>query len=874
MANNVIKRVWNQNRMVQIEDLQGMIFQAESGGHTFQISGVDDDGNSVALSGTVGGVFLRPDNTDVAIVGSASGGAVSVTLPSNCYEVPGRFGLTIFVTYGEQKTAVYAAVGTVSRTSGGSVSPETAADVTDLINAIAAAVASIPASYTEVMGAIASTYSNTSVYPAGAYVWYDGELYKSKVAITTAESWTPSHWEQAVFGNDFTVINGAVSDLYVPTLETLEWSQGYITSNGSIGTAYDSCYSDMITSDGRPIVVSAHTGHKVKVAEYNPAGTFDEMIVALSAGEHTFIVPYGWKYRIQISVDSGALSPNDAPGAIDYMISGMTDKTLLEEGKAADAKATGERIEQEINKAALKDIINRFDKTTITDGKYININDGSLSSASGFFASDFIYIGDLYEVTLSYTHLFGWYDANKNWLGHPDAMDSSQNDKTYEIPSNAVYLRFSTYSDYLNKAQVGFHIDRNNYLQNSRYNLPELFLPNVAYKDTINRFDSGTIFEGKYINQETGGLVSYSGFFASDYIYVGDLSSVTLSYSHIFGWYDENRAWIGHPDNMDSISTDRTYSVPSGAKYLRFSSYNDYLGLAQVGNGIARSNYINNNRYKLSGLIVGQDQVDSSMVGIVVNKSGGGDYTSLVQALYENVSTPTSIKVMPGTYDIKQEYIDLFGQSAVESMSDADSAIFHGFQFGAIIRSKTIEFVAGSHVVCDWTGLTIDGTHRFCAFRIDYNSKLIGLDLVATATFYAIHDDNGPDGGMPYTVEYENCRVIGANLGNSNCIGGGCKMHSRHILKNCYFSNGTESEVAVRYHNTNGAGSEPEIFVSNCYFGSSFAAMWYGSQTSKMRVYVNNCHARSIFKMQESSDFNVDNVELYKWCNTETNLVN
>ena len=67
--NNIIKRVWNQNRMVNIEDLSGMAFQAESGGHTFEISGVNDAGESVELSGTVSGVFLRPDLADIAIVG-------------------------------------------------------------------------------------------------------------------------------------------------------------------------------------------------------------------------------------------------------------------------------------------------------------------------------------------------------------------------------------------------------------------------------------------------------------------------------------------------------------------------------------------------------------------------------------------------------------------------------------------------------------------------------------------------------------------------------------------------------------------------------------------------------------------------------------
>ena len=114
---NIIKRVWNQNRMVNIEALSGMAFQAEDGGHTFEISGVNDAGESVPLSGTVAGVFMRPDGTDVALTGTASDGVVSVTLSDACYAVAGRFGLTIFVTAGSKKTCVYACICTIAQTS-------------------------------------------------------------------------------------------------------------------------------------------------------------------------------------------------------------------------------------------------------------------------------------------------------------------------------------------------------------------------------------------------------------------------------------------------------------------------------------------------------------------------------------------------------------------------------------------------------------------------------------------------------------------------------------------------------------------------------------------------------------------------------------
>lgn len=213
MANNIIKRIWNQNRMVQIEDLNGMAFQAEDGGHTFQIYGVNDAGETVALSGTPSGVYLRPDNTDVVLDCSVTDGVVSATLPDECY-VPGRGGLTVFITDGDnRKTAIYAAIVTVSRSSSGNVAPPATETVVDLVNAIAAAVATIPASYSDLMADIAPTYSSSSVYAVGQYAWYNGDLKRCIVPITTAESYTAAHWTSAVLGNDLSDLKSALSGL-------------------------------------------------------------------------------------------------------------------------------------------------------------------------------------------------------------------------------------------------------------------------------------------------------------------------------------------------------------------------------------------------------------------------------------------------------------------------------------------------------------------------------------------------------------------------------------------------------------------------------------------------------------------------------------
>ena len=49
---------------------------------------------------------------------------------------------------------------------------------------------------------LASTYSSSSTYSVGDYVYYNGSLYRCITAITTAEAWTAGHWAQVALAND------------------------------------------------------------------------------------------------------------------------------------------------------------------------------------------------------------------------------------------------------------------------------------------------------------------------------------------------------------------------------------------------------------------------------------------------------------------------------------------------------------------------------------------------------------------------------------------------------------------------------------------------------------------------------------------------
>lgn len=75
------------------------------------------------------------------------------------------------------------------------------ADVSELVADIAAAVASIPADYSDLLAAIAPTFNTSTAYAAGKYVWYSGNLYRFTQAHA-AGAWNSAHVTAAVVTAD------------------------------------------------------------------------------------------------------------------------------------------------------------------------------------------------------------------------------------------------------------------------------------------------------------------------------------------------------------------------------------------------------------------------------------------------------------------------------------------------------------------------------------------------------------------------------------------------------------------------------------------------------------------------------------------------
>lgn len=122
--NILIERTIELNAPLLTEPLPGSLFTTEAKAHQFLIA-CTQSGLPITLSGTVSAKFIREaNNTTILMSGSISGGKASLILPADCYNISGRFDLTIFVTASDVTTCIYSATGSVKAAQDGTLVDE------------------------------------------------------------------------------------------------------------------------------------------------------------------------------------------------------------------------------------------------------------------------------------------------------------------------------------------------------------------------------------------------------------------------------------------------------------------------------------------------------------------------------------------------------------------------------------------------------------------------------------------------------------------------------------------------------------------------------------------------------------------------------
>lgn len=164
-----IETWFNQDlkKPVKVQYLDGNVFSQDNSGNVIGVN-VYDNGQVASLSGTVAANVIRADGGTVAVSGSLSGNKASVVLPQTAYAIPGPISVIIKLTSGGDVTTLCAVVANVYQSSTDSaIDPGTIIpSIENLIDAIEAAVAMIPADYSYISALLAEYFNMNVLNPA------------------------------------------------------------------------------------------------------------------------------------------------------------------------------------------------------------------------------------------------------------------------------------------------------------------------------------------------------------------------------------------------------------------------------------------------------------------------------------------------------------------------------------------------------------------------------------------------------------------------------------------------------------------------------------------------------------------------------------
>ena len=795
MANITINRAWNSNKMLQIEDLRGMTFQSESGGHTFVISGIDNTGNSVSLSGAATGVMLRPDNTDQALECYVSGGKVYATLPAACYSVPGRFGITVFLTSGGHTTAIYAAIGTVSRTSSGTVSPGTTADVMTLINLINQTVATIPQDYSALSNQVSeiwahTKYTNTSGNGGQANIRFSGKAGQTLRIVTDAATVNLNTRATETGTNIQTQYVGANTTFELAITSDFEWLHLYYTTNGTTNF----------------YIVETVLGEAV------------DDIASLKAADI--------KLQSEINGHDSIISAN---------LMGIDVQDNLYDGASTWA---GTWLNSDTA------------HVSVSNEKYMGYPTVYSSESWRRFAKNI-------PVVAGKTYTFeGWIKQSVagSVLAYLTTNDFTTNKATVSpnvisinnVPANTwikVSLTFActvsgNVSPYIIGANGAFYVAKYTLVEgNTVFSLDES-LKDKATKQEVSgigdylkySFAGGS--EGQYYNPEIQKSIP-SG--TKVKLIFDSYSGSKLSYVRIDGKKSDN----SYTNSLCRISS------PVHGGTAEFTATEDYISLRiQFGRTETETATASIYLVTTDELGIANDLLSmNSQRVFYIAKDGSGDYSSFVEGINAACQFMDSIVyVGAGTYDL----LDELGSDYIKSAGSQKMGLVLKNRVRVICSSQTVLEMDNKRSLYD----SDDQYNAAKEYLSPINTGVYGCTLenatiIDNNVRYSIHDDQGWSGSTPYTNKFINCTLIHKNGMYGDCIGGGLGENCEIEIRGCYLEGESNVVRLAYYHGNNHTGittAKGRVTVCDNYFAGvgTFQMTNYGDSEETSMAYVSN----------------------------------
>lgn len=249
-----------------------------------------------------------------------------------------------------------------------------------------------------------------------------------------------------------------------------------------------------------------------------------------------------------------------------------------------------------------------------------------------------------------------------------------------------------------------------------------------------------------------------------------------------------------------------------------------------------------------------------------VKPSGGGDFTSLVDAIFvAEQHMDSTVYLDSGVYDILTD----LGSTFINSVDASNRGIYLKNRIHLIGSGDTL-------ITCLYDG-TRELTAKWLAIfnAGEYGFTIENLRLSAKNIRYVIHDERDSDEDL-YINKYINCRMVFDNTENQysnavQCIGGGLGLHGVIVVDNCYFNSINSQSVAfpaVSYHNSADVDSKNGmslIIISNSFFenNNTVRINYYGNSTKITQAFINNNSlGKDILSGAETQDSSSANVNV------------
>lgn len=429
---------------------------------------------------------------------------------------------------------------------------------------------------------------------------------------------------------------------------------------------------------------------------------------------------------------------------------------------------------------------NYFDKDNLIDG-YTLSTIGVPEAYDGFSITNFIKVNGSTDFYVDNISSVGMYDENYQFIQIVAVAASSIT--TLTTTSATRYIRIAVNNDNINTAYMlegtegvptvpthelvlrGGNIDEDVSVQYKN------ILNNVTKGEMLNLFNPDTITAGTYISAQTGEPISLSSYFSTDFIDISEYSTINCCYGFIVCLYDSTKEYL--ETLTSAASTDQTYTIPSGAKYLRTCASNANIGLLQVGANVSRDNYIAYGKVKIENLVITESQIiketgsgeingyevkfllpntiylrpnESFSIyynGAIKNYFALGDKYFVGQAKKIN----NTYSAVSGAYNYKWEYTPSAGESF-----DIEFRIIEK-STGIVITSKVVSFITSAVKSNKSINAVIIGDSFVDGYNIvphlvnminEGNNTLVSLGV--NSTDYAGIKDNGYAGYTYYWV--------------------------------------------------------------------------------------------------------------------------